>query len=50
MLMQQKTKMTKTVTTTDFTMILDSSDVLHVCSAPMTGSYGLVAGIAGVTF
>lgn len=29
MLMQLKNKMTKTVTTTDFTTILDSFDVLH---------------------
>ena len=32
--MQLKNKMTKTVTTTDFTTILDSSDVLHDCSIP----------------
>ena len=40
MLMQLKTINTKLATTTDFTMILDSSDVLlrmRFCSAPVGG-------------
>lgn len=46
MLMQQKNKMIKPVTTADFTMVLDSSDVLkaHSCSVPQGG------GIAGAAF